>query len=415
MAQKLKELIIDVEKELRPYFDQIEQNALIAQEHVLDAFHEVKITESDLIGTTGYGYDDIGRDHLEDVYSKVFKAEDSLVRPQIISGTHAITLALNSQLKYGEELLYITGTPYDTLLEVIGINGNGIGSFIEQGIAYREVPLKQNKIDIHSVLENINENTKVIAIQRSKGYSSRPSLTIEQIEQAIKAIKEVYPDKIIFVDNCYGEFVEDKEPIEIGADLIAGSLIKNPGGGLAKIGGYISGKADLIERCAYRLTAPGIGKEAGASLGSLPEMYQGFFLAPHVVSQSLKGALFTSRLLEKLNMTTTPHYQDKRTDIIQSVTFETKEQMIAFCQSIQHASPINAHFSPMPSYMPGYEDDVIMAAGTFIQGSSIELTADGPIRPPYEAYIQGGLTYEHVKIAITRAVQNLIKQNLVEL
>ncbi|ARB40861.1 MULTISPECIES: methionine gamma-lyase family protein [Mammaliicoccus] len=415
MEQKLKELIIDVEKELRPYFDQIEHNALIAQEHVLDAFHEVKITESDLIGTTGYGYDDVGRDHLEDVYSKVFKAEDSLVRPQIISGTHAITLALNSQLKYGDELLYITGTPYDTLLEVIGINGNGIGSFIEQGITYREVPLKQNEIDIHSVLENINENTKVIAIQRSKGYSSRPSLTIAQIEQAINAIKETYPDKIVFVDNCYGEFVEDKEPIEIGADLIAGSLIKNPGGGLAKIGGYISGKADLIERCAYRLTAPGIGKEAGASLGSLPEMYQGFFLAPHVVSQSLKGALFTSRLLEKLNMTTTPHYQDKRTDIIQSVTFETKEQMIAFCQSIQHASPINAHFSPMPSYMPGYEDDVIMAAGTFIQGSSIELTADGPIRPPYEAYIQGGLTYEHVKIAITRAVQHLIKQNLVEL
>ncbi|MCJ0923806.1 methionine gamma-lyase family protein [Mammaliicoccus sciuri] len=415
MEQKLKELIIDVEKELRPYFDQIEHNALIAQEHVLDAFHEVKITESDLIGTTGYGYDDVGRDHLEDVYSKVFKAEDSLVRPQIISGTHAITLALNSQLKYGDELLYITGTPYDTLLEVIGINGNGIGSFIEQGITYREVPLKQNEIDIHSVLENINENTKVIAIQRSKGYSSRPSLTIAQIEQAIKAIKETYPDKIVFVDNCYGEFVEDKEPIEIGADLIAGSLIKNPGGGLAKIGGYISGKADLIERCAHRLTAPGIGKEAGASLGSLPEMYQGFFLAPHVVSQSLKGALFTSRLLEKLNMTTTPHYQDKRTDIIQSVTFETKEQMIAFCQSIQHASPINAHFSPMPSYMPGYEDDVIMAAGTFIQGSSIELTADGPIRPPYEAYIQGGLTYEHVKIAITRAVQHLIKQNLVEL
>lgn len=415
MEQKLKDLIIDVEKELRPYFDQIEHNALIAQEHVLDAFHEVKITESDLIGTTGYGYDDVGRDHLEDVYSKVFKAEDSLVRPQIISGTHAITLALNSQLKYGDELLYITGTPYDTLLEVIGINGNGIGSFIEQGITYREVPLKQNEIDINSVLENINENTKVIAIQRSKGYSSRPSLTIAQIEQAIKAIKERYPDKIVFVDNCYGEFVEDKEPIEIGADLIAGSLIKNPGGGLAKIGGYISGKADLIERCAYRLTAPGIGKEAGASLGSLPEMYQGFFLAPHVVSQSLKGALFTSRLLEKLNMTTTPHYQDKRTDIIQSVTFETKEQMIAFCQSIQHASPINAHFSPMPSYMPGYEDDVIMAAGTFIQGSSIELTADGPIRPPYEAYIQGGLTYEHVKIAITRAVQHLIKQNLVEL
>ncbi|PNZ38323.1 aminotransferase class I/II-fold pyridoxal phosphate-dependent enzyme [Mammaliicoccus vitulinus] len=415
MEQKLNKLIKEVETELRPYFDGIEENALTAQERVLDAFHDVKITESDLVGTTGYGYDDIGRDHLEEVYSKVFKAEDSLVRPQIISGTHAITLALNSQLKYGEELLYITGTPYDTLLEVIGVNGNGIGSFLEQGISYNEVPLKEHEIDMDAVFESINESTKVIAIQRSKGYSSRPSLTIDQIEVAIKLIKAKYPNIIIFVDNCYGEFVEDREPIEIGADLIAGSLIKNPGGGLAKIGGYISGKRDLIERCAYRLTAPGIGKEAGASLGSLPEMYQGFFLAPHVVSQSLKGALFTSLLLQKLNMTTTPHYQDKRTDIIQSVTFDTKEQMIAFCQSIQHASPINAHFSPLPSYMPGYEDDVIMAAGTFIQGSSIELTADGPIRAPYEAYIQGGLTYEHVKLAITRAVKNLINNELVVL
>lgn len=415
MEQKLNKLIKEVETELRPYFDGIEENALTAQERVLDAFHDVKITESDLVGTTGYGYDDIGRDHLEEVYSKVFKAEDSLVRPQIISGTHAITLALNSQFKYGEELLYITGTPYDTLLEVIGVNGNGIGSFLEQGISYNEVPLKEHEIDMDAVFESINESTKVIAIQRSKGYSSRPSLTIDQIEFAIKLIKAKYPNIIIFVDNCYGEFVEDREPIEIGADLIAGSLIKNPGGGLAKIGGYISGKRDLIERCAYRLTAPGIGKEAGASLGSLPEMYQGFFLAPHVVSQSLKGALFTSLLLQKLNMTTTPHYQDKRTDIIQSVTFDTKEQMIAFCQSIQHASPINAHFSPLPSYMPGYEDDVIMAAGTFIQGSSIELTADGPIRAPYEAYIQGGLTYEHVKLAITRAVKNLINNELVAL
>lgn len=415
MEQKLNKLIKEVETELRPYFDGIEENALTAQERVLDAFHDVKITESDLVGTTGYGYDDIGRDHLEEVYSKVFKAEDSLVRPQIISGTHAITLALNSQLKYGEELLYITGTPYDTLLEVIGVNGNGIGSFLEQGISYNEVPLKEHEIDMDAVFESINESTKVIAIQRSKGYSSRPSLTIDQIEVAIKLIKAKYPNIIIFVDNCYGEFVEDREPIEIGADLIAGSLIKNPGGGLAKIGGYISGKRDLIERCAYRLTAPGIGKEAGASLGSLPEMYQGFFLAPHVVSQSLKGALFTSLLLQKLNMTTTPHYQDKRTDIIQSVTFDTKEQMIAFCQSIQHASPINAHFSPLPSYMPGYEDDVIMAAGTFIQGSSIELTADGPIRAPYEAYIQGGLAYEHVKLAITRAVKNLINNELVVL
>lgn len=415
MEPKLASLIKEVESTLRPYFDEVEHNAYIAQENVLNAFHKVKITESDLVGTTGYGYDDIGRDHLEEVYSEVFKSEDSLVRPQIISGTHAITIALNSQLQYGDELMYITGSPYDTLLEVIGVNGNGIGSFIEQGIQYKEVALNNDEIDIESVINQINNKTKVIAIQRSKGYSSRPSLTIDQIEYAITKIKERYPNIIIFVDNCYGEFVEDKEPIEIGADLIAGSLIKNPGGGLAKIGGYICGRQDLIERCAYRLTAPGIGKEAGASLGSLPEMYQGFFLAPHVVSQSLKGALFTSLLLEKLNMTTTPHYTAKRTDLIQSVTFKTKEQMIAFCQSIQHASPINAHFSPMPSYMPGYEDDVIMAAGTFVQGSSIELTADGPIREPYEAYIQGGLTYEHVKIAVIRAVETLIKQQLVAL
>lgn len=415
MDENLNNLIDEVERTLRPYFDEIEKNAFITQERVLNAFHHVKITEADLVGTTGYGYDDLGRDHLEEVYSNVFKSEDSLVRPQIISGTHAITIALNSQLKYGDELLYITGTPYDTLLEVIGVNGNGIGSFIEQGINYREIDLKNGNIDIDSVLTEINERTKVIAIQRSKGYSSRPSLTISQIEHAISKIKSKYPNVIVFVDNCYGEFVESKEPIEVGADIIAGSLIKNPGGGLAKIGGYISGKADLIARCAYRLTAPGIGKEAGASLGSLPEMYQGFFLAPHVVSQSLKGALFTALLLEKLNMVTSPRYSDKRTDLIQSVTFDTSDQMIAFCQSIQHASPINAHYSPMPSYMPGYEDDVIMAAGTFVQGSSIELTADGPIRAPYEAYIQGGLTYEHVKIAIIRSVETLIEKKLVKI
>ena len=248
----------------------------------------------------------------------------------------------------------------------------------------------------------------MVAIQRSKGYDQRPSIPIDEIQEAIEAVKAKYPDVIIFVDNCYGEFVEDKEPIEVGADLIAGSLIKNPGG-LAKIGGYIAGRKDLIERCGYRLTAPGIGKEAGASLNSLQEMYQGFFLAPHVVSQSLKGALFTSLLLEKLNMKTTPKYDVKRTDLIQTVQFDTKEQMISFCQSIQHASPINAHFSPEPSYMPGYEDDVIMAAGTFVQGSSIELSADGPIRPPYE----GGLTYEHVKLAVTRAVIQLNEQNLI--
>ena len=403
----MKQLIADTEAKLEPYFKNIEEIAYINQEKVLDAFHAVKVSESDLLGTTGYGYDDIGRDHLEAVYAHAFKAEDALVRPQIISGTHAITIALQSTLKYGDELMYITGDPYDTLLEVIGINGNGIESLKEHGVIYNKVDLKHGEIDIDKVLTKISPQTKVIAIQRSKGYDRRPSIDLTKIESAIQQIKAQYPEIIIFVDNCYGEFVEEREPIECGADLMAGSLIKNPGGGLAKIGGYIVGNETLVERCGYRLTAPGIGKEAGASLYSLQEMYQGFFLAPHVVSQSLKGALFTSLLLEQMNMHTSPRFDVPRTDLIQTVTFDTKEQMIQFCQSIQAASPINAHFSPEPSYMPGYEDDVIMAAGTFVQGSSIELSADGPIRPPYEAYVQGGLTYEHVKLAVTRAVEKI--------
>lgn len=409
----IKQLVKETETTLRPYFDAIEAIALTNQEKVLDAFHAVKVTESDLQGTTGYGYDDFGRDHLEEIYARTFKAEDALVRPQIISGTHAITLALQSTLKYNDELLYITGDPYDTLLEVIGINGDGIESLQEHGVIYNKVDLLDGAINTQAVLEHMSDQTKVVAIQRSKGYDQRPSINLDEIERAIQLIKAQFPEVIVFVDNCYGEFVELREPIECGADLIAGSLIKNPGGGLAKIGGYIAGRKDLIQRCGYRLTAPGIGKEAGASLDTLQDMYQGFFLAPHVVSQSLKGALFTSLLLDKLGMTTTPKYNVTRTDLIQTVTFTDKEQMIQFCQSIQHASPVNAHFSPEPAYMPGYEDDVIMAAGTFIQGSSIELSADGPIRPPYEAYIQGGLTYEHVKIAVTRAVERLKENNLV--
>ncbi|EGQ1280533.1 hypothetical protein GT369_07155 [Staphylococcus pseudintermedius] len=412
---QLTKLIEEVETTLAPYFKDIETRAFENQARVLDAFHKVKITEADLVGSTGYGYDDYGRDHLEAVYAETFKAKDALVRPQLISGTHAITVALQSTLKPGDSLMYITGSPYDTLLEVIGINGNGVESLKEYGIHYQEVSLKAGHIDVERVLETIDDTTKVIAIQRSKGYDQRPSINVDEIGDAIRQIKAQYPEMIVFVDNCYGEFVETKEPIEVGADLMAGSLIKNPGGGLAKIGGYIVGRRDLVERCGYRLTAPGIGKEAGASLYALQEMYQGFFLSPHVVSQSLKGALFTSLLLERLNMRTSPRYDVKRTDLIQTVSFDTKEQMIQFCQSIQHASPINAHFSPEPSYMPGYEDDVIMAAGTFIQGSSIELSADGPIRPPYEAYVQGGLTYEHVKIAVTRAVEKLIKVGLIKL
>ncbi|WP_414043265.1 aminotransferase class I/II-fold pyridoxal phosphate-dependent enzyme [Macrococcus sp. EM39E] len=411
----LQELINKTDLKVKEQFIQIEQIALFNQKKVLDAFRAIKISEGDLVGSNGYGYDDIGRDNLEAVYSHVFKSEDTIVRPQIISGTHAITLALQANLMHGDELLYITGKPYDTLLEVIGVEGNGIGSLIEQGVIYQHIELKDNEFDIPTILETMTEHTKMIAIQRSKGYSSRPSLSIAQIETVIHAIKKVNPNVIIFVDNCYGEFVEEREPIEVGADLIAGSLIKNPGGGICKIGGYVSGRKDLIERIGYRLTAPGIGKEAGATLYSLLEMYQGFFLSPHVVSQSLKGAVFTSAILSDLGLKTTPEYDAKRTDLIQSVTFNDKEKMILFCQAIQNASPINSQFMPMPAYMPGYTDDVIMAAGTFIQGASIELTADGPIRAPFEAYIQGGLTYEHVKIAIISAIENLIENKVITL
>ncbi|ARJ51755.1 aminotransferase class I/II-fold pyridoxal phosphate-dependent enzyme [Staphylococcus lutrae] len=412
---QLSQLIEEIETILVPYFREIEARALKNQQRVLDAFHQVKITEADLVGSTGYGYDDAGRDHLEAVYAATFKAEDALVRPQLISGTHAITVALQSMLKPGESLMYITGSPYDTLLEVIGVSGTGIESLKEYGIHYQEVELKAGHIDIEKVLHTIDETTKVVAIQRSKGYDQRPSISIDEIEKAIQSIKAQHPDVIIFVDNCYGEFVETKEPVEVGADLMAGSLIKNPGGGLAKIGGYIVGRQELVARCGYRLTAPGIGKEAGASLDALQAMYQGFFMSPHIVSQSLKGALFTSLLLERLNMRTSPRYDEPRTDLIQTVSFGNQEQMIRFCQSIQHASPINAHFNPEPSAMPGYEDAVIMAAGTFIQGASIELTADGPIRPPYEVYVQGGLTYEHVKIAVIRAVGTLIEDGLISI
>ncbi|TDM11841.1 aminotransferase class I/II-fold pyridoxal phosphate-dependent enzyme [Macrococcus lamae] len=412
MNDQLQQLVVTIEEQIRPVHTRIETRALFNQKKVLDAFRDQRISESDLVGTFGYGYDDTGRDQLEALYARVFKAEDAIVRPQVISGTHAITLALTSHLKHGDELLYITGEPYDTLLEVIGINGNGIGSLIENGVSYRAISLKNGKIDAKAVLNAIRLETKVIAIQRSKGYASRPSIMISEIEDICQAIKAQFPEKIIFVDNCYGEFVETREPIEAGADLIAGSLIKNPGGGICKIGGYIAGNKDLIERIGYRLTAPGIGKEAGASLYSLHEMYQGFFLSPHVVSQSLKGAVFTAALLERLGMQTTPKFDVERTDLIQAVTFNDPDKMIAFCEAIQAASPINSQFAPMPAYMPGYEDDVIMAAGTFIQGASIELTADGPIRAPYEAYVQGGLTYEHVKLAIIQAVETMIEKNI---
>lgn len=381
------------------------------QRKVLSAFKKNEVSDFHFQVSTGYGYDDMGRDTLEKVYADVFGAEAAIVRPQIISGTHAISTSLFGVLRPGDELMYITGAPYDTLEEVIGKRGEkGAGSLADYDISYKEIPLKNNAVDFAEVECQLSSKTKVVGIQRSKGYADRPSFTIKQIEEMVQKVKKIDPSIIVFVDNCYGEFVEKLEPTNVGADLIAGSLIKNPGGGLVKTGGYIAGREDLITLCGYRLTSPGIGLEGGASLYSLLEMYQGFFLAPHVVNEALKGALFTARFLSELGMKTSPSWDEPRTDLIQSVSFPTKETMISFCQAIQAASPVDAHVKPHPSYMPGYEDDVIMAAGTFIQGASMELTADGPIRAPYTAYVQGGLTFEHVKIAVFDAALQLLEK-----
>ncbi|MCM3386953.1 methionine gamma-lyase family protein [Ureibacillus chungkukjangi] len=402
------QLANEVEAKVRPIHAKVDEMAFFNQQKVLAAFRKHQVSDFHLHPSSGYGYDDEGRDNLERVYAEVFGAEAAIVRAQIISGTHAITLSLFGVLRPGDELVYITGKPYDTLQSIVDGGEKDTGSLKDFGIGYSHVDLIENRnIDWDGVRAAINEKTKMVAIQRSKGYATRPSYTIEEIQEMCVKIREINSDVIIFVDNCYGEFVESMEPTEVGADLMAGSLIKNPGGGLAKIGGYIAGKTELVEKCAYRMTSPGIGAEAGASLNTLADFYQGFFLAPHVVAQSLKGAIFTSAMLEEVGMATYPHYTAKRTDLIQSVSFQTADQMVAFCQEIQAASPVNAHFAPEPAYMPGYEDDVIMAAGTFVQGSSIELTADGPIRPPFTAFIQGGLTYEHVKYAICSAVQKL--------
>ncbi len=414
-GEKLQRIAVEVEKQIAEIHKEIDSKIEVNQFRVLNCFQKHRVSDSHFIPSTGYGYDDIGRDTLEKVYADVFGGEAGLVRPQIISGTHAISIALFGVLRPGDELLYITGRPYDTLEEIVGIRGSGIGSLKEFGISYDSVSLTSDgKIDYETVAQKIKPNTKMIGIQRSKGYATRPSFTISEIKEMISFIKEIKSDTVVFVDNCYGEFVEELEPCHVGADLMAGSLIKNPGGGLAKTGGYIVGKKNWVEACSYRMTSPGIGAEAGASLYSLQEMFQGFFLAPHVVGQALKGAVFTAAMLERLGMNSSPKWNEKRTDLIQSVQFDDRDRMVAFCQAIQFASPINSHVTPYPSYMPGYEDDVIMAAGTFIQGASLELTADGPTRPPYTAYVQGGLTYSHVKIAVCIALNHLIEKGLVE-
>lgn len=397
----------DIEKKLEDAFRRIDEIAEYNQLKVLNAMRQCKVSEACLSGTTGYGYNDIGRDTLEAVYAAVFQTEDALVRPQITCGTHALALALFSNLRPGEELLSPVGKPYDTLEEVIGIRDSK-GSLKEYGITYRQTNLlADGSFDYEGIRRQINERTKMVTIQRSKGYQTRPTLSVERIGELIGFIKSIKPDIICMVDNCYGEFTEILEPSQVGADLVVGSLIKNPGGGLAPVGGYLAGKKEYIEQAAFRLTSPGLGKEVGASLGVLPAFYQGLFLAPVVTAGALKGAIFAANLFEQAGFRVVPDGKETRHDIIQAVTLEKPEKLLAFCRGIQAAAPVDSFVTPEPWNMPGYDSQVIMAAGAFISGSSIELSADGPMKMPYNVYFQGGLTWYHAKAGILLAYQEV--------
>lgn len=402
----------DILEGLKERFSVIDETAEYNQLKVLRAMQEHQVSEACLLGTTGYGYNDLGRDTLEEVYASVFHTESALVRPQITCGTHALALALMSNLRPGDELLSPVGKPYDTLEEVIGIRPSK-GSLKEYGISYRQVDLlPDGSFDYDKIKENINEKTRLVTIQRSKGYQTRPTLSVKRIGELIAFIKGIKPDVICMVDNCYGEFVEKCEPSDVGADMVVGSLIKNPGGGLAPIGGYIAGKKECVENAAYRLTSPGLGKEVGASLGILSAFYQGLFLAPTVTASALKGAIFAANVYERLGYHVVPDSTESRHDIIQAVEFGTPEGVIAFCQGIQAAAPIDSHVTPEPWDMPGYDAQVIMAAGAFVSGSSIELSADGPIKPPYAVYFQGGLTWQHAKFGIMKSLQMLLDKGI---
>ena len=407
----IKEEIIDlskkVESDLRPIFNEIEKIAEYNSLKVLSAFQKYNLSEMHFNGTTGYGYGDIGRDTIENIFTEIFKAEDSLVRTQLISGTHALSTTLFGILRPGDILLSITGKPYDTLDEVIGIQENK-SSLISYGIKYEQIELIYNDFDYEKIEQRLKqEKVKLIEIQRSRGYSTRKTIDLEKLEKVIKLIKSVSKDTIVMIDNCYCEFVDKKEPIEVGADIVVGSLIKNLGGGIAPNGAYIIGRKDLVELTAERLTAPGLGKEVGASLGINKQILQGLFMAPQVVASSIKTAIFASKMLEELGYKVEPRYNDKRSDIVQTIEFGDKDKLIKFCQGIQAASPIDSSSVPEPWDMPGYTDQVIMAAGAFTQGSSIELSCDAPIRPPYVAFLQGGLTYQYGKLGVMKAISRL--------
>lgn len=403
------------EKTLSERFKEIDETSEYNQLKVLKAMQKNRVSDVHFAASTGYGYNDIGRDTLEQVYADTFHTEAALVRPQLTCGTHALTVALSANLRPGDELYSPVGKPYDTLEGVIGIR-NSSGSLKEYGVSYRQTDLlPDGSFDYDNIKKAINEKTKLVTIQRSKGYATRPTLSVKRIAELIAFIKNIKPDVICMVDNCYGEFVENVEPSDFGADMIVGSLIKNPGGGLAPIGGYIAGTGECVERCAYRLNAPGLGREVGATLGLNQTLYQGFFLSPTVTAGALKGALFAAAIYEKLGFKVVPDSKESRHDIIQAIDFGSPEHVIAFCKGIQSAAPVDSHVEPEPWDMPGYDAPVIMAAGAFIQGSSIELSADGPIKPPYSVFFQGGLTWYHAKFGIIKSLQKMTEAGLIKL
>lgn len=409
MSDEIVNTAEEVEKEVKEIFEKIDVNSMKASNKILKAFQDNRVATTDFIEVTGYGYYDGGREKLEKIYSQIFGAEDALVRPQIMSGTHAIYLCLSGLLKYGDTMISISGEPYDTLRSIIGTSGDSKNSLIKNGIKYEQIELVDNDFDYEKIAERIKQgNVKLIEIQRSRGYSARKSLTIEKIERVINLIKDINPEIIVVCDNCYGEFVEDREPTEVGADIVASSLMKNLGGGIATSGGYIVGKKELINDIAERLTSPCVGKDLGANFNQLLTYYKGLFMAPSVVASALKTMVFASRMLEKYGFKNiSPTYDEYRTDIIQTVELETEENLVNFCRGIQKGSPIESYVEPVPDEMPGYPHKEVMAGGTFTPGSTIELSCDGPVIPPYTAFMQGGLTYEYGKLGIMMAINSM--------
>ena len=397
----------EVMEDIKFKFDEIKEIREYNQYKVLRAMQEANLSDNHFNWTTGYGYNDLGREKIEEIYAKVFHTEDALVRPIIVNGTHALSLTVQGLVRPGDEILSITSAPYDTLQGVIGIREEK-GCLKEYGVTYSQLDFREDgNIDIDGIEAKINDRTKLVMIQRSKGYEWRKSLSIEDIEEAVKEVRRVKPEVIIMVDNCYGEFLDTKEPTDVGVDIMAGSLIKNPGGGLALTGGYIVGRHDLVEQISYRLTCPGIGKECGLTFGTTRSVLQGFFIAPYVVSQAVMGRIFCARAFEKMGYKVLPAYDDLRSDIIQCVQLGSPEEVVRFCEGVQYAAPVDSFVTPVPWAMPGYEDEVIMAAGAFVQGSSIELSADAPIRPPYNVYFQGGLTFDHSKMGTLKAIERI--------